>query len=132
MASMSPALLGHFSRQLGPIYDESFPLIGIADHDAAGHLADLMASGDRSVLNRLRIERELWLARQSALDNGDQLTADLIEAALWRIGQEQAEQGVRAALHLALSEALAKIAEHWRAANTRIEALWLALKGGGE
>jgi hypothetical protein len=132
MAVNTLARAGISPRTRALIENDTFPLIGIADHDAAGHLADLMASGDRSVLNRLRIERELWLARQSALDNGDQLTADLIEAALYRIGQEQAEQGVRAALHLALSETLARIANHWRSANARLEALWLALKGSGE
>jgi hypothetical protein len=132
MASMSPALLGHFSRQLGPIYDNSFELVAMASQDGPYLLADLMRNGDRQVRGRLYSQRNLWVARQAVLDGDKQLAIDLIDQTIYRLGDAETEHKEMGWLCDRLSDWMARAAEHWRAANTRIEALWLALKGGGD
>jgi hypothetical protein len=117
--------------RLAKVFDETFPVIVMADMEGVGLMANLLETDDRSVRNRLFIQRDLWVARRCVFDD-PQTAADLIEDAIFKLGEEQDYQKRRGALHDELLALLHRIAEHWRSANARLERLWLALKGGGD
>jgi hypothetical protein len=132
MAANAPVRLSPRALpQPGKVFDQTFPVIVMADTEGIAIMVNLLASDDQSVRNRLLSQRELWLAHRILRDDPC-LAADLIEKALYHLEQEHKEQQKRGALHDALLNLHHRIAEHWRAANQRLEALWLALKGGGE
>ena len=129
--ALSPAFLGHVTRQLGPVYDNSFELIALTTQDGPHLLADLLRTGDRQIRGRLYSQRNLWIVRQAVLDGDKQLAIDLLDQTIYILGDAEMEQREMGWIHDRLIEWMGRVADHWRSANTKLEKLWLALKGGG-